>query len=206
MKTRFLIIASAAFILASPAFAQQQQQQRSPSATAGQQLSQNAQEFVTSAGQGNMAEVLTATVALTKTSDRQVQSYAEMLIDQHTHSNMKLARLLTNGRVSFPTSPGQEHMQTLQRLQGMSGEQFDRAFLQAQIQAHQQNHDMFQRAAQSLQDEELKNFAQMSLPLLQAHLRIAQDLANQMGMGTTGSTSPGPASPARPGGQGQNPQ
>jgi putative membrane protein len=61
-------------------------------------------------------------------------------------------------------------------LQQAQGAQFDQAYIQQQVQAHQTAVDMFRNYAQSGDDAKLKQFASQTLPALQQHLQMAQEL------------------------------
>jgi predicted outer membrane protein len=72
-------------------------------------------------------------------------------------------------------------VQTFERLRSLSGEEFDREFAKTMVQNHQKSIQKFENAAQTLQDSELKEFAQNTLPKLREHHRRAQELARAVG-------------------------
>ena len=53
---------------------------------------------------------------------------------------------------------------------------FDRRFVQAQVAAHQQAVQLYDRYAQGGDDQKLKQFAQEMLPTLREHLQVAEQL------------------------------
>ncbi|HEV8362300.1 MAG TPA: DUF4142 domain-containing protein [Gemmatimonadaceae bacterium] len=72
---------------------------------------------------------------------------------------------------------GQPHGQTMTTLRGKSGVEFDRAYLQHEVDYHQAlinalNSDWLPRAT----NQELKTFLQQTVPAFQAHQKGAQDL------------------------------
>jgi len=71
------------------------------------------------------------------------------------------------------------------RLQGLSDTEFDRAYASEMVNDHRNDVEKFQTASQTLTDPKLKNYAQDSLPTLQEHLRMANDLAAKVGAPTT---------------------
>ena len=62
-----------------------------------------------------------------------------------------------------------------------TGAAFDRGFIQAQMKAHQDAIDLFEKQANGNGDSELKAFAQKQLPGLRNHLKQAQDLQGKLG-------------------------
>src|ERR1041385_503939 len=67
------------------------------------------------------------------------------------------------------------------RLQGLSGVEFDRAYASEMVSDHRNDVEKFQTASQTVSDPELKNYAKNTLPKLEEHLRMAQDLATKVG-------------------------
>ena len=72
---------------------------------------------------------------------------------------------------------GQPHGQTMTSLKGKSGVDFDRAYLQHEVDYHQAlisalNNDWLPKAT----NQELKTFLQQTVPAFQSHLKGAQDL------------------------------
>jgi putative membrane protein len=57
-----------------------------------------------------------------------------------------------------------------------TGAAFDRAFIEAQIKAHQEAIALFEKQANGIGDADIKAFAQKQLPALRNHLKQAQDL------------------------------
>lgn len=73
-----------------------------------------------------------------------------------------------------------EHQQMLQRLQSASGAEFDRTYMQQQVQAHQKAVDMFTAYSQQGDNAEAKQWAAKTLPALQQHLQRAQQLQRSL--------------------------
>ena len=73
-----------------------------------------------------------------------------------------------------------EHRQMLQRLQNARGAEFDRLYMQMQVQAHQQAVDMFTTYSQQGDNAQLKQFAAQTLPTLQQHLQRAQQVQRSL--------------------------
>jgi putative membrane protein len=66
-------------------------------------------------------------------------------------------------------------------LESLSGREFDRAYIDNQIQAHQATIAAFEAEASGGQNQALRQFARSSLPMLHAHLRQAEAIARRMG-------------------------
>ncbi len=75
-----------------------------------------------------------------------------------------------------PTTVTAEQQAELQRMQGLSGAEFDRQYLLMMVPGHQTEIALFQREAQGGQNVLVKAFAQEMGPTAQEHLAAVQDL------------------------------
>jgi putative membrane protein len=91
----------------------------------------------------------------------------------------------------------QQMQQTQQRLERVTGREFDRAYLEEIIRHHQQDIQEFERAAQS-DNPQVRAFAERTLPTLRQHLQHAEQLQQQ--------TAQGQGNGPRGQGQGKRPQ
>ncbi len=73
-----------------------------------------------------------------------------------------------------------EHRQIMLRLGEARGPDFDKAYIQAQVRAHQQAVDLFTAYVQSGDQADLKLWAAQTLPKLQQHLQRAQQMQQSM--------------------------
>ena len=81
-------------------------------------------------------------------------------------------------------TPQQQQMQN--KLQGLSGQQFDHEYIQDQVTVHEKTVPIFQKEARDGQNPMIKNYAQTLVPVLQEHLYEAKALAGQVGIAAEG--------------------
>ncbi len=81
-----------------------------------------------------------------------------------------------------------QDVRDLEKLQGLSGTEFDRAYVKDMVEDHRKDIEKFDQAAKNLDQPELKNFAQENLPVLREHYQMAQRAAATLGIQT--DTSP----------------
>jgi putative membrane protein len=65
------------------------------------------------------------------------------------------------------------------RLSKLSGNAFDKAYMRAMIEDHQEDVSEFRQESQSAKDPDVRQFAAKTLPTLEEHLRIAEDTGSQ---------------------------
>lgn len=133
-------------------------------------------DFLTQQLQSNMAEQELARMAEQRASREEVRDYARQLREDHERAAQELRRIANQGQVTVPTEMDAQNRQTVDRLRGLSGQQFDREFLQHAVQSHQQKIQRYQQISQQAGNPEVRNFASSELPRLQQHLQRAQEL------------------------------
>lgn len=155
----------------------------SPTTTMGapSTISSTDRDFANTAAISGMMEVAASQLALTRSSDPQVLSFARMMIDQHTAANNELAAIMRSRGASPPSALPKTQVDEMSALGMRSGADFDRLYMQrAGVQAHQDAIATFQRQMPRLTDPDLKSWAARTLPAMQQHLAMAQDIAGRM--------------------------
>jgi putative membrane protein len=138
------------------------------------------EKFMMDAARGGMAEVRLAQIAQQKASSAEVKQYAQQLEQDHTKANEQLKTIAQERGVQLPTDLG-PHQKTVDMLNNLSGEAFDRAYMKAQVKDHKKDIGEFRKASQNSMDSDLKTFASSTLPTLESHLSKAQTLTSQTG-------------------------
>lgn len=133
--------------------------------------------FADQAARGGKAEVQAGHLAQQKGASSQVKQFGQTLVQDHTQGNQQLEQIARQENLSLPTRPSEDQMSQAKKLEGLSGRQFDRQFLQDQVKDHRKDIGLYQREAQTGKDGALQAYAQQSLPMLRKHLQIAESLA-----------------------------
>jgi putative membrane protein len=128
------------------------------------------------AAQGGMMEVQLAQLAQQKTSSDEVKQFAKELEQDHSKANEELKDLAKQKNVELPTDMGPKHQSHVAKLQNMSGDQFDRAYMKQMVDDHKKDVSKFQKQSEKSMDTHVKEFAAKTLPKLQGHLQKAQEL------------------------------
>jgi putative membrane protein len=133
--------------------------------------------FVQQAAQGGRAEVAMGNLAEIRGATSAVREFGRWMSTDHTMANDILTDKAQQASLQLPSDLDARDQTTLHHLEGLHGAAFDRAYLAAQLEAHQKTVQLFQNEAQSGQNAGLKQFAQQSLPMLRAHLEELHQLA-----------------------------
>lgn len=134
-------------------------------------------DFYQQALDGGRKEVAAATLASSNATDAGVKSFAEMLVKDHTAMNQQVAAAAGQADAAAPAPDATATAD----LQGKTGADFDRAFVDMMVGDHEKTIALFENAAQNASTEEAKSLAQGALPKLREHLQAAQDLQGKLG-------------------------
>ncbi len=137
-------------------------------------------EFVSDAGMAGLAEVQMANLALQNAQSADVKAFAQRMVTDHGASNAELAQLATVKGLALPTELAGKHQQGLEHLQGLSGADFDKAYMQHMVADHNEAVTLFQNGSTNSSDSDIKAFATKNLPILQQHLQLAQQVAGKV--------------------------
>lgn len=140
------------------------------------QLSNSDYKFAVEATHGGMSEVNLAQIAIQKATDPGVRQFAQRMLADHTKANQQLSQILSQKGVTIPTETSSAEQREADRLQKLSGMDFDRAYMDHMLRDHKKDVKEFQKASESAKDTDIKAFAANTLPTLQDHLRMAEDL------------------------------
>ena len=133
------------------------------------------EQFVTKAGQANMAEVELGKMAAEKGQSDDVKQFGQHMVDDHTKAGEELKGIASKNNWSMPGGVTPEQQATAQRLEKLSGHAFDRAFMQTMVKDHLQAVNLFRREANSTAaNSDLRDFANRTYPTLDEHLTRAK--------------------------------
>jgi putative membrane protein len=158
-----------------------------PAAAQGQ-LNDADREFVNKAAIGNVAEIELGRVATQRASRPSVKSFAERMVTDHGKNNAELTALARSKGMDVASTPRttQPPKQAMRdRLSGLSGADFDRAYMSEMVRDHTEDVALFEREAQSASDADVKAYAERSLPTLREHLALARQVNSEVVLGPT---------------------
>jgi putative membrane protein len=138
--------------------------------------------FLKSAAQGGMFEVELGQLAQQKASNPAIKEFGAMMVKDHTAANEKLKALAASEQVSLPEGPSLMQKASKSRLNMLSGDSFDKAYVKDMIDDHKDDIEEFQKEVSEGKDPQAKAFASATLPTLQMHLQRIQAIAASAGI------------------------
>jgi putative membrane protein len=147
------------------------------------------QSFIKEAAQGGMEEVTLGQMAAEKGHSDAVKNFGQRMVKDHGQANEELKTLAKSEGVTMPTDMGSEGKELQQRLQKLSGAEFDQAYMQAMLKDHKKDIEAFKQEANNGKDPEVKNWAAKTLPTLREHYQLGQTAAEKIDLKTSAAES-----------------
>ncbi len=138
--------------------------------------------FMKSMAQSNLEEIELGNMAQQNASDPAVRSFGQRMVQDHTRLNDQLKQSASQMNMPLPSSPSALETQQIRKLQGMSGKAFDRAYMDYMLSDHRADVRLVQSEAEYSNDPAVKALAAQTLPVLESHLRLAENVAGQIGI------------------------
>lgn len=158
-------------------------------------LSRADQKMVKDMAMSNLAEIEAARMAQSKSQNEQVKNFAQQMIDDHTKALSEVQQLAQAKGVALPTELDRTHKRKAERMGALSGEAFDRAYMnQAGVADHKKTHRLLRQAQARAKDPDVRALAARTMPIVDQHLNSAQQLHKNTArgsgatQGTTGSS------------------
>jgi putative membrane protein len=199
------IFATAAIycVLSLPALAQKTNDQNQSQTRSSTNTRATDNSFLEKAIQANAAEIELGKMAESKSQNPRVKDFASTLVKDHTDALNRLEQLKpgTESQSSSAIPLSKQQQQLKDRLSKLSGDAFDREYVNAMVTEHQKNIREFEREAgsqssgvrQKPQPEkgnqpagtDEQSTVRELIPTLKMHLQEAQSLQKELARGTS---------------------
>jgi len=133
-------------------------------------------DFVLHAAEGGAAEVALGKMAASKATDDNIQQFADQMAKDHSMANKELAGIASAKGTTPSDEPGPAAVAVQEALDALAADGFDTEYMTQQVAAHSLTLALFETCAASCIDPEIKGFAAKHVPIVQDHLKQAQDL------------------------------
>lgn len=174
MNSTTLTIAAAALLISTSAFAQSVGEKTGVNSTLG--ISPTTADFVKEAAMSDMTEIAAAKLGEER-GNAQEKTFATQMISDHTKTSEELKAMAPpDARAAIPTALDSSAQTKIEKLKEAKPDDFSSDFDSMQVSAHKDAVSLFERYAKGGDDPKLKDWAGKTLPALQHHLEMAQNL------------------------------
>jgi putative membrane protein len=153
-----------------------------PLPAAAASLSALDQQFAGKAARAGLLEVQLGQLAEERAQTQDVRNFGAIMAQDHGLAHNALREIARQKDLPLPEELTPAQQGTLNRLQELTGEPFDRQYMREMVKAHARDVEQFHQALDQLDDAELRAWAEDSLPTLEEHLQDAWEIALQLGI------------------------
>ena len=143
-------------------------------------VSSGDKSFVMKAAQGGMTEVQLGQLAADKGTSQDVKDFGSKMVTDHGKANDELKSIASSKGITLPDKLDAKHQGMVDKMGGLSGSAFDKAYVNAMVAAHKKDDALFTKEASSGQDADIKAFAAKTDETVKMHLSMIQDIQSKM--------------------------
>jgi putative membrane protein len=134
-------------------------------------------DFLTRASNANLFAIEESRLALYRSGDAKLKSFARQMVDEHGTAEAELQAAAKGSGAAVPTTLDEEHQAHLTALRGASAADFDKAYVADQGENHSNALTLYGDYMLWGEYEKLHALAIKMIPITEAQLRAAQALA-----------------------------
>jgi putative membrane protein len=174
MKRIIATVALSAAFLSSAAFAQSAGEKTGINSTLG--IAPKTADFIKEAATSDILEIESSKLAEQK-GNADEKKFAAQMITDHTKTSSDLKSMASGDMMTaIPTALDDASQKKLDKLRDAKPDDFSSDYDSMQVSAHKDAVSLFERYAKGGDDPKLKDWAGKTLPALQHHLEMAQEL------------------------------
>ena len=144
--------------------------------------------FLRKAAEGGMAEIQLGQLAAQKGGSDEVKQFGQKMVDDHTALNNDMKPFCDSMGVKPPTKLSKKDQMEYDKLNGMSGDAFDKEYLSYMSKDHHNDVKDFKAEQMSAGDENLKAAVGKGLQVVQQHTMMVDQLAKSKGAMVAGQS------------------
>lgn len=140
------------------------------------------------------SEIKPSQLAQERAQNEEVRAFAQRMIQDHGMLEDSLRMMMQRENITPQPSNISQQLEsqtqsTMQQLQNLSGAEFDRAYMQAMVQSHQQALNLVdQQLIPGTQDQQMRQALEQQVrPIIASHLELAQRLQQTLNAGAGGT-------------------
>ncbi len=144
-------------------------------------LSRQDRTFAEHAMAGGMMEVQLGRLAQDHAGSQPVRAFGERMVRDHKANIHQLTAVAEPLGITPPSPLPAEQQHQIDKLSALYGPQFDNTYMAMMVQDHQNDIRDYHKEVQNGKNSGLRHYAEQTLPMLQRHLALAEDLARPQG-------------------------
>jgi putative membrane protein len=130
--------------------------------------------FIEDQLQDGQAEIRLGQLASERASSPRVKEFAQMMVQDHTKAGNELREIVQQANLQLEQGD-QEHQDLIERLSKLSGAEFDREYMEAMVNDHEDAVSELERRTDN-ENPQIRQYAANTLPVVRQHLERAQEI------------------------------
>ena len=137
-------------------------------------------DFLAKAAQSDVNEIKLSQLAEQKASNPQVKMFARKMVTDHKALEMKMKPYAMAWKVTPATDLDDDHKAEYQKLNGLTGNDFDKEYMDAMATDHHKALDAFSREVDSTDNPKFKMAVEKGKAVVASHMTMADDLKGKL--------------------------
>lgn len=148
--------------------------------TAKAQATDQDKQFLTNASQSNYDEIQLGKLAEQKASNPAVKEFGQRMVTDHTKLTEKMKPYADQWGIAAPTALSSDAQKEYNKLQGLSGNDFDKEYISDMVSDHSKDLDAFTKEVKDTKDAKFKVAVEQGKSVVAAHKNMAYDLKKKL--------------------------
>ena len=137
-------------------------------------------KFLATATQSDQNEIALSQLAQQKATNPAVKAFADKMVDEHTKMTASMKPFADDWGLTPPSGPDSDHQSELNKLQGMSGNDFDKEYISDMVTDHAKALRAFTTEAKDTKDVKFRAAVIKGKTAVAAHKNMAYDLKKKL--------------------------
>jgi putative membrane protein len=137
-------------------------------------------KFLAMAAQSDQNEIALSQLAEQKASNPAVKAFAEKMVTEHTKMSASMKPFADSWGLTAPTGPDADHQKELDKLNGLSGKDFDKEYIDQMVSDHSKALSAFTTEVKDTKDVKFQAAVIKGKTAVAAHKNMAYDLKKKL--------------------------
>lgn len=140
----------------------------------------NDKKFLATASQADVNEIKLSELAEEKATNPDVKMFAKKMVTEHKAMSASMKPFADEWGLTPPAGPDADHQKEWDKLNGMSGKDFDKEYMDQMVSDHAKALDLFTSEAKDSKDAKFKAAVIKGKTHVAAHKNMAYDLKKKL--------------------------
>jgi putative membrane protein len=137
-------------------------------------------KFLAMAAQSDQNEIALSQLAAQKATNPAVKAFADKMLKEHTEMTDSMKPFAEEWSLTPPSGPDTDHQEELKKLDGLSGNDFDKQYIDDMVSDHTKALRAFTTEAKDTKDAKFRDAVIKGKTAVAAHKNMAYDLKKKL--------------------------